>query len=125
VFSPDWRVLATAYNSTVKLWDVASGHELKTLAGHSLNIRAMAFSPHGRTLASSAGDLTIKLLWDVETGRDVRTSGAPPAMIGWHSALTARPGSGGADNRAVGCGNRRRASNTSGRLRQQACLFQS
>jgi WD40 repeat protein len=50
---------------------VASGRELRTLAGHSNEIESVSFSPDGTMLASASWDLTIKL-WEVGSGREMR-----------------------------------------------------
>jgi eukaryotic-like serine/threonine-protein kinase len=72
-FSPDSKLLASGSDdSTVKLWDVTSGRELKTLKGHTWNVISVDFSPDGRTLASGSRDYAIKL-WDVDSGRELKT----------------------------------------------------
>jgi WD40 repeat protein len=71
--SPDGRTLATAaepwQSSTIQLWDTTRGIPLGLLKGHSGGlVTALAFSPDGKTLASSSRDTTI-LLWDVPRAR--------------------------------------------------------
>ena len=72
-FSPDGRTLATgSIGGGLKLWDVASGRELRTLTGHTGHVNSVTFSPDGTLLASASDDVTIKL-WEVSSGRDLRT----------------------------------------------------
>jgi WD40 repeat protein len=64
--SSDGRVLATVERgrTTINLWDLSSGRELRPLSGHDLPITVLLFSPDGKTLASGSADTTV-LLWDV------------------------------------------------------------
>src|SRR5206468_8771231 len=54
-------------DSTVKLWQLASGRCLETLVGHTERVQALAWSPDGGTLASGGWDTTIRL-WDGQDG---------------------------------------------------------
>jgi hypothetical protein len=72
-FSPDGRTLASGCydtDSTIKLWDTASGNEIRTLEGHPYSVWSVAFSPDGRTLASGSYDSTITL-WDTASGKEI------------------------------------------------------
>jgi len=72
-FSPDGKIFASgSLDHTIKLRDVASGEELKTLRGHTGDVNSVAFSPDGKTLASGSFDMTIKL-WDVVSGQTSKT----------------------------------------------------
>ncbi len=70
-FSPDGQMMATgSWDTTVKLWDVRTRKQLRSLTGHTLFVNAIAFSPDGKLLASGSSDTSVKL-WDVATGSEL------------------------------------------------------
>lgn len=80
-FSPDGRLLASASGegtywtvaqpNVVKLWDVATGTELRTLDVKSL-ATWVGFSPDGRQLAAKGTEILEKVqVWDVASGAEL------------------------------------------------------
>ena len=68
-FTPDGTILATAgLDGTVKLWDVATKKELRTLRGHSNRVLSVAIAPDGKTLASASEDHSI-MIWEIASGQ--------------------------------------------------------
>ena len=80
-FSPDSSMIASgSHDSTIKLWDTATGQLLKTLAGQRNFITSVVFSPNGLTLASGVewleGESALRgelRLWDVKQGKILQT----------------------------------------------------
>lgn len=61
-FSPNGKVVVTgSLDRTIKLWDAATGKEIKTLAGHNEQVLAVAVNPSSQLLASGSSDRTVKL----------------------------------------------------------------
>jgi WD40 repeat protein len=54
------------------VWSLKRGRKLRTLAGHSDAVLAVALSRDGRRALSASEDLTLKL-WDLKKGRELRT----------------------------------------------------
>lgn len=80
-FSPDGRTLAAGFLSIVLL-DVASGRPIRTLSGHENIVASVEFASESR-LISAGHDHTVRM-WDVATGRTIRTledPARPPLQI--------------------------------------------
>jgi WD40 repeat protein len=74
-FSQDGKTLASGgTDSSVRLWDVASGKTTATLKGHTGQVLAIVISPDGKTLASGSMDKTVRL-WDAASGKHTATLG--------------------------------------------------
>ena len=91
VFSPDGRLLATGTfrSSTIKLWEIATGRELRNLSSGTQSTMSMspyiAFSRDSRLVAAAAGDNSVRI-WDVTSGRELQSlagsQGSLAASIG-------------------------------------------
>lgn len=68
IFNPAGTLIASAgMDNSVKLWDVMTGRELRSLQGHEKEAKLLAFRPDGLRLASGA-DKSVKI-WEVESGK--------------------------------------------------------
>jgi WD40 repeat protein len=65
-YSFDGRyALSGGYDSTLRLWDVATGKEIRRFEGHSGKVTSVAFSPDGKYALSGSGEDTF-MLWQFD-----------------------------------------------------------
>lgn len=72
-FSPDGRRIASgSFDTTLKVWDAATGHQIRTFIRHTDGISSVAFSPDGKRIVSASHDKTLNI-WDAATGEHALT----------------------------------------------------
>jgi WD40 repeat protein len=62
--------LAGSWDNTLRLWDLASGREIRKFVGHTSDVYSVAFAPDGKTALSGSADNTLSL-WDLASGREI------------------------------------------------------
>jgi WD40 repeat protein len=71
--TPDGQhAVSASHDQTMKVWEVETGRELRTLTGHTNTITEVAMTPDGRRAVSASDDRTLKV-WDLETGKLLST----------------------------------------------------
>ncbi|MCC5607549.1 serine/threonine protein kinase [Nostoc sp. CHAB 5834] len=71
--SPDGKtIVSSGGDSTIKLWNFATGKQISSLNAYSQQVNVVAISPDGKTLVSGSDDNTIKI-WNLATRKQIRT----------------------------------------------------
>ncbi|MEG5016262.1 MULTISPECIES: serine/threonine-protein kinase [unclassified Microcoleus] len=80
--SPDGQTLVSASFGTIRIWNVRTGRLVRTLNSvHSKkSVKTVAVSPDSSILASGGDDNNV-ILWDLKTGRRMRTIAAHKAAV--------------------------------------------
>jgi WD40 repeat protein len=82
VFSRDGQLVASAsYDSTVRVWETATGRCRHELTGHTGIVRAVVFSRDGQLVASASYDSTVRV-WETATGMCRTVLDSPASYIG-------------------------------------------
>lgn len=69
-YSPDGRFALSGGQSGLKVWEIASGLEIRTFTPESGSVMSVAFSPDGRFALGASDGVEM---WDIATGEKVRT----------------------------------------------------
>jgi WD40 repeat protein len=81
-FSPDGKQIVTAgcdrkhwpsvcEEGSVRIWDAATGQEVRQLSGHTGVVLSVAYSPDGKQIVTASDDQTARI-WDTTTRHEVR-----------------------------------------------------
>ena len=71
-FAPDGKTVFTgSRDETARLWDVATGKEIRAFKGHTDEVNAVAFAPDGKSVVTGCQDSIVRQ-WDVATGKELR-----------------------------------------------------
>ena len=65
---------------SLRLWDLATGKEIRSFIGHTKDIRNVAIARDGKQLLSGSFDGTMRL-WDIPTGKELKQFPGPKHFV--------------------------------------------
>jgi WD40 repeat protein len=70
-FSPDQsRIVTASWDKTARIWDTATGKEIRVLRGHQGELSSAMFSPDGSRILTASTDRTARI-WDAASGAEL------------------------------------------------------
>ena len=79
IYLPNYQLASGSWDGSIKIWNLANGHCVKTLLGHRKSVACLLPLPNN-LIASSSWDGTVKI-WDVTSGGCVRTLGQENTIV--------------------------------------------
>jgi WD40 repeat protein len=91
-FSPDGKLIASGTGGTgnsfpAYLWNAETGKQVQTIAGHQRDVTSVHFTPDGKRLLTAGLD-GLLIVWDVETGKELKRMGKVGSGVIYHAALS-------------------------------------
>lgn len=71
-FTPDRKLIASAGDGRIRIWNVAREEEAVRFAGHQDGLTAVTFTPDGKQVVTASTDGSVRV-WDALTSKEVRT----------------------------------------------------
>jgi len=66
------KIVTGSDDMTVKVWNLETEKEIRTLEGHTSGVRSVAISSDITKIVTGSDDMTVKV-WNLETGEEIRT----------------------------------------------------
>ncbi|HUC85436.1 MAG TPA: AAA family ATPase, partial [Candidatus Acidoferrales bacterium] len=63
-------VVSCSFDRTIRIWDLASGREVRRITGHAQDVNSVALSPDGTQIISGSDDRTVRI-WDLHSGLEM------------------------------------------------------